>query len=131
MSKEGRDIAKALGLHKKAWDRDPPSEAPPASVEELAVNYASRARVSRVDEALADAFKSGYAAAQARAESEIHRLTTLERVAHLDVVELQDKLAKAEHEIERLNILVKIADELITNDRAKEDWENAKRTRAM
>jgi hypothetical protein len=36
-----------------------------------------------------------------------------------------------QHEITRLNILVKIADELITNDNAKEDWINAKQTRIM
>lgn len=35
------------------------------------------------------------------------------------------------HESERNEILLKIADELITNENAKEDWENAKRTRIM
>jgi hypothetical protein len=44
---------------------------------------------------------------------------------------LKAQLEKKDHEIERMKILIKIADELITNPNAQEDWKNAKSTRVM
>lgn len=40
-------------------------------------------------------------------------------------------IAEMAAEIERLKVLIKIADVLITNENAQEDWENAKQTRIM
>jgi hypothetical protein len=45
--------------------------------------------------------------------------------------QLEKEIEELKHEVARNEVLIKIADELITNENAQKDWVEAKRTRLM
>lgn len=64
-------------------------------------------------------------------KDQFNRLAALCDKQHEDLGAARAQIKELEHEKARDQILIKIADELITNDIARADWENAKRTRVM